>query len=89
MTIPIKNHWLDRAIQVYNFHIHQCKAEPKWTIAKTAEALNRSIGSVSQDIALANWAKTHEKQLRRLKSMRMALDYIKTKEKEKMKEIEL
>lgn len=89
MNIPVKHHWLDRAVQVYNFHVHQQKTESKWTISKTADALNRSIGSVSQDILIANWCKTHEKQLRRLKSMRMALDYIKAKEKERMKEIEL
>lgn len=89
MTIPVKHHWLDRAIAVYNFHVHQCKSEPKWTIVKTASALNRSVGSVSQDITIASWSKTHDKQLRRFKSMAMALNYIKNKEKEKMKEIEL
>jgi hypothetical protein len=89
MNPPVKQHWLDRAVQVHNFHVSQCKSESDWTIAKTAEALNRSIGSVSQDILIAKWTKTHEKQLRRLKSMRMALDYVKSKEKERFKEIEL
>lgn len=88
MIIPSKDHWLDRAIKVYNFHVFQCKHEKCWTILKTAEALNRSIGSVSQDITLASWSKTHDKQLRRFKSMRMALDYVKNKEKERLKEIE-
>lgn len=86
-VIPKKFHWLDRAIQVYNFHISQCNGDGKWTLSKTAEALNRSLGSVSQDVQLASWSKTHDKQLRRFKSMRMALDYIKSKEKERMKEI--
>jgi len=88
MSLPVKHHWLDRAVAVYNFHVSQLKTESKWTISKTASALNRSIGSVSQDISLASWSKTHDKQLRRFKSMAMALDYIKNKEKERLKEIE-
>lgn len=89
MKPPVKENWLDRAIQVYNFHISQCKSEKSWTIVKTAKALNRSVGSISQDITLASWSKTHDKQLRRFRSQAMALDYIRSKEKEKMKEIEL
>jgi hypothetical protein len=80
--IPLKSHWLDRAIQIYKFHISQCKEEPKWTIQKTADALNRSVGSVSQDILLANWSRTHDKQLRRCSSMRDALSFVRLKEKE-------
>jgi len=86
-VIPKKEHWLDRAIQVYNFHIKQIKDEHNWTMQKTATILNRSIGSISNDITIANWSKTHEKQLRRFKSARMALDYIHGKEKERMSEI--
>lgn len=85
--IPKKENWLDRAIQVYNFHIHQIKTEKNWTLAKSAVALNRSIGSVSQDVTIASWSKTHDKQLRRFKSARMALDYIRGKERERMSEI--
>lgn len=87
MTLPIKLNFLDRAIQVYNFHVQQNKTESSWTIEKTAKALNRSVGSVCQDIKLANWSRTHDKQLRRCRSMRSALDYINGKEKERMKEI--
>ena len=88
--IPKKEHWLDRAVQVFNFHVSQLKSESCWTIEKTARALNRSVGSVSQDILLASWSVTHEKQLRRFKSMRDALDYVRTRQKEmKLKEIEL
>lgn len=64
------------------------KDEPNWTIQKTASALNRSIGSVSQDILLASWSRSHEKVLRRCSSMRDALAFVKLKEREsKMKEI--
>jgi hypothetical protein len=79
---PIKYHWLDRAIEVRKFHISQVKEEPYWTIAKTADALNRSIGSVSQDLLIASWIRTHEKQLRRFSSMRDALEFIRNKQRE-------
>lgn len=87
---PIKLDWLNRAVQVHNFHVAQMKDEKNWTVEKTADALNRSVGSVSQDIKIAKWCKTHEKQLRRFNSMRDALSYIKDKEHEMNgKEIEI
>ena len=83
MTHPlVKLDWLERAIEVNKFHIAQLKDEPKWTIQQTAVALNRSIGSVSQDLLLASWAKTHEKQLRRCNNMKDALAFIHMKERE-------
>jgi hypothetical protein len=82
MTSLKKLDWLDRAVQVHNYHAGLCKKNPEWTIAKTAGDLNRSVGSVSQDITVAQWVRTHEKQLRRLRSMRDALDYIKNKKRE-------
>jgi hypothetical protein len=83
MTHPLaKLNWLDRAIEVNKFHIAQCKEEPKWTIQKTADALNRSFGSVAQDLLLASWSHTHEKQLRRCDSMRDALAFVHLKERE-------
>ena len=91
MTIPTHNHltklhWLDRAIEVRQFHISQMKEESNWTVEKTANILNRSIGSISQDLTLASWAKTHDKQLRRCSSMRDALSWIKDKQREMMLE---
>lgn len=77
-----KLNWLDKAIQVHKFHILQCKDEPSWTMKATADALNYSIGSVSQYLLLASWVKTHEKQLRRCSSMRDALEFVRDKERE-------
>lgn len=81
-TAPIKSHWLDRAIQVYKFHCNQCKDEAGWTIEKSAKALNRSVGSVSQDLLLATWSRTHEKQLKRFRSMKDALAFVRSKERD-------
>ena len=79
---PVKQNWLDRAVEIRHFHIQQLKDEPKWTIEKTAAALNRSVGSVAQDLLLASWVKTHEKQLRRCSSMRDAIAWVRLKRKE-------
>ena len=79
---PVKQSWLDRAIDIHRFHISQLKDESGWTIEKTAKALNRSIGSVSQDLLLASWVKTHEKQLKRCSSMRDALVFVRLKQRE-------
>ena len=79
---PVKQSWLERCIDIHRFHIHQLKDEPNWTIERTAKALNRSIGSVSQDLLLASWFKTHEKQLRRCSSMRDAIAWVRLKRKE-------
>lgn len=82
MTHPLRKvNWLDRCIETSKFHIDQCKNEPHWTIQKTAEVLNRSTGSVSQDILLANWSKSHEKVLRRFRSMNEALEFVREKER--------
>lgn len=82
--------WLDRAVQIYNYHVGMCKQEKKWTIKKTADSLNRSVGSVSQDITVASWVRTHEKQLRRFNSLNDALEYIREKKTEmRSQEIEL
>ena len=86
---PVKQNWIDRCSDIRRFHIEQLRDEPKWTVEKTATALNRSIGSVSQDLLLASWLKTHEKQLKRCSSMRDALAYVRDKQREmKLEDIE-
>lgn len=85
---PVKPHWLERAIIIYNFHAQQCKEDSSWTLTKTAKSLNRSIGSISQDILIASWSKTHEKQLNRCNNAKDALSWIKMRQRElKLEEI--
>ncbi len=79
---PIKLDWIDRAAQVHNYHVSQVKAEQNWTIEKTAKELNRSVGSVAQDLLIASWLRSHEKQLKRFRSMKDALEYIRNKKRE-------
>jgi len=84
---PVKKGWIDIAIEIQYFHITQCKDEPDWTIEKTARNLNRSIGSVSQYLLIANWLKTHEKQIRRFKSINDALEFVRSRQREMRLEI--
>ena len=84
----IKQHWIERCVNIHNFHVSQFNVERGWTVEKTARALNRSIGSVCQDLLIASWLKTHEKQLRRFTCAKDALEYIRSKKRE-MKSQEL
>ena len=78
----VKKTWLDIALEVYRFHLLQCRTDPRWTVRSTAISLNRSLGSISQYITIGDWYKTHEKQLKRCRSMRDALDFIDKKKQE-------
>jgi len=79
---PVKQHWISKCIDIHNFHVAQIKSEPNWTVEKTAKVLCRSVGSVSQDLLLASWLKTHEKQLKRYKNAKDALEFVRGKKKE-------
>lgn len=81
-SIPVKLNWLDRAIEINRFHISQLRDEPDWTIVKTAKMLNRSVGSVSEDLLIASWVRTHEKQLKRFDSQREALAFVRSRKRE-------
>lgn len=74
--------WLEKALEIYKFHIQHLKEDETWTLVKTATALNRSLGSVSQDVMIGDWYRTHEKQLRRCSSMQDAVAWIKVRKRE-------
>lgn len=78
----VKQDWLDRAVEINKFHTQCLKDDENWTLEKTATSLNRSIGSISENLMLASWAKTHEKQLRRCSSMRDAISFVKMRKRE-------
>lgn len=87
---PVKQSWIDTCVDVHNFHVSQVKDEPSWTIEKTAKILNRSVGAVSQCLLLASWFKTHERQLKKFRSAKDALEFIRNKKREmKIQEVEL
>lgn len=82
----VKQDWLSRAIEISRFHAQCCLEDSSWTIPKTAQVLNRSVGSISNDLKIASWSKTHEKQLKRCDSLRGALLWIKQMEGQRLRE---
>lgn len=87
---PVKQHWIAKCIEIHNYHVSQLKEEANWTIEKTAKSLCRSVGSVSQDILIASWLRTHEKQLRKFRNAKDALEFIRSKKRElRARELEL
>ena len=81
-SIPLKRHWLDITVEIHTFHISQLKDDSSWTLSKSAKALNRSIGSISEALLVASFLLTHEKQIKRCHSMREALEYIRSLQKQ-------
>lgn len=87
---PVKQHWLEVCVSIHNFHVAQLKDESNWTIEKTATVLQRSVGSVSQSLLIASWLRTHEKEIRKFRSIRDALEFIRKKKREvNTREVEL
>ena len=87
---PVKQNWVDICVNIHNFHVSQVRDENGWTIEKTAKALQRSVGSVSQCLLLASWLKTHERQLRKFRNAKDALEFIRDKKREmKTQELDL
>lgn len=81
MKPPVKQSWLERAVQTYNYHSSQLRNRDTWTLTDTADALGRSLGSVSEDVTIASWLKTHERQIRAFKYAREAIAFIRDKKK--------
>lgn len=73
---------LERAKETYRFHRHKVLANEKWTIAQTAKSLKRSLGSIAEDLLIARWCKTHEKQLEQFDHTFQVLNFIRQKQKE-------
>lgn len=83
-----KLHWIERAKQTQRFHAEQLRNKTNWRLQDTAELLERSIGSVSQDLLVASWCKTHQNQLERFDYLKEALEWIRDKELERMSEVD-
>lgn len=77
----IKKDWIERAKLTFRFHRSKLLSTDKWTASLTAKALNRSISSVTEDLKIARWLRTHSKELEKFKYASEALSFIKEKEK--------
>ena len=77
-----KEHWTEKVIAVYNFHVERLRVDKSWTLQNTADELGRSLGTISQYIMLAHWLRTHENKLRSFKSSTAAIEWVKDKKRE-------
>jgi hypothetical protein len=79
---PQKEDWIETAIKIRQFHIDKLKLNNDWRVQDTATELKRSFGSVQQYIMIGVWLKTYENQIRRLDTMKEAVEFIKKKKRE-------
>jgi len=77
---PVKQSWLNRVKETQHFHAEQLRENPDWRLQDTALLLQRSIGSISQDLLLASWLKTHEKEILRFRRMKDAIEFVRQKQ---------
>lgn len=76
-----KQSWVEKAISTHRYHVEKLKHHPSWTITDTATSLNRSIGSISEDLLLANWIRTHENKIRKFSYAKDALSFIRAEKR--------
>lgn len=78
----LKSKFIEKAKDTFRFHREKCLSNDKWTVAATAKALRRSLGSVSEDLLIARWCRTHEKKLEEFAYAYEALEWIRERQKE-------
>ena len=76
MTTPVKQSWLDKAKATRKFHIAKKREDKTWTVGKTAKELKRSIGSISEDLLIADWSRSHGEKIESFDYAYEALEYI-------------
>lgn len=73
--------WQERVMAVDKFHKTKLiETNYQWRIVDTAKVLNRSYGSVAEDLTLASWMKTHPK-IESFKNVYEALEFVREKKK--------
>ena len=80
--LEIEPKWISKVIKTREIHNSKKKDNPKWRIQDTAKLLKRSIGSISEDLLLANWLRSHRVYFDRFDYAKDALEYIRKREKE-------
>jgi hypothetical protein len=78
--------WVKRVRETNKFHVNKIKDNSKWRLTHTAKALKRSLGSVSEDIMVCKWLRTHERQLIKFEYLGDAIEFIRSKKHELMVE---
>ena len=73
--------WQERVVDTARVHKRFLQSDSRHTLQNTADLLNRSIGSISEDLTIADWIKTHPKILE-MQSLQDALKFIREKKLE-------
>lgn len=68
--------FIEKAKETYRFHRLCIVSDEGWTKKLTAKKLRRSEGSIIEDIMIASWCRTHEKEIEKFKYAHQALKYI-------------
>lgn len=71
-----KPEWIEKVKATHRFHVAKLKENRKWTIKQTAKALGRAIGPVSEELKLADWLRTHSRQLEEFDYIHEAIEYV-------------
>lgn len=58
-TNLIKKTWQETCVEIHAFHIYNVKLTRGWSVRNTAKALNRSNGSISEYLQLAEYLRAH------------------------------
>lgn len=74
--------WLEKAKETYKYHRSKMLLDDNHNITKTAKYLRRSFGSVAEDLMIAKWLRTHEKQMEKFEHAYQVLEFIREKKKE-------
>lgn len=72
--------WKENAGTIELYHVGKLLEEPHWNVRKTAEALNRSIGSISEDLRLSLAIRIYP-AVGELKGREVALEYLRDRGK--------
>jgi hypothetical protein len=72
--------WLERAKETHKYHSRKKKENKKWRLQDTAKELNRSLGSICEDILISKWYKTHPHLIEKCSYAKDALEVIREKE---------
>lgn len=74
--------FIEKAKETYRFHRSKLELSDDWNLTKTAKALRRSLGSISESLLIARWCRTHENQLEKFEYAYQAIEFIRAKQKE-------
>lgn len=85
----VKLSWIEKAKATNKFHLEKLKTVEDWRLEDTAKALNRSKGSICEDIMIASWLVTHFDELNKFDYQKQALAFIREmRDKRRKLEIE-